>query len=765
MNFNDANLFLNIFWLVPLLLIVLYYGSVVRNKKLSQFIRTEELKNQLTVNISQTKRRVRDVFFFFGILFLIIAAAGPHWGTKLVKRPGQSRDLLVVLDTSRSMLADDISPSRLMHAKWFVRNLLDQTPGDRYGLIAFSGTAFLECPLTQDRNGFLLFLNDINTDTIPVGGTNVEKALETALDAFKAAEGSNRAVIFITDGDELQGDSSKIIDDFKERNIPIFVVGIGDPNLGSFIQIEGNKFVLDKNGDRVKSKLNESSLQRIAAKVGGTYVHSTVVHDGLDHIVDKVRNLVPEQHEDNTVARPIERYQIPLFISFICFAIRLLIGERKQIIKPTTLTVDKTSAKKALAVFLIISFIACSTQFYVYAQDDEEPGESAFLDSPVLLSPSSDNASPNAQISKNQTSQMSRVSSEKDKMIHDSIESLLTRLEKASDPLEKAYLHYNLGVNYQLSGRSTQAETEYNNSLDLGNESKELKSVVCQNLGVLKHQETRETIAVAPDAAMESLAQAQGYYREAMRNNPNLKDIGINQELVLKDRKLIEEIKKLQQQMGDLQKDAQESTQDALDAQQEANQETDQALKDQKQEDAKNKTEKAQQATAKLEQAARQMGQENAAEYVKKAKEKLNQAGDEQSKSMQPLRKEDENEESSEKAGELISQALNQLGVKQEENDKESEDKKAQMGQEGEQDEKKNDDENNDQNDEMSQESQVAEKQSDSGNEGENDLRNLDQIQALSILNSMQEQERDLKQDLKDAEKQKMGTNDVKENW
>ncbi len=765
MNFNDANLFLNLFWLIPLILIVLYYGRVARNKKLSRFIKTAELKHQLTLNASQTKRRLRDVFFFLGVFFLVIAAAGPHWGTKLVKRPGQSRDLLVVLDTSRSMLADDISPSRLMHAKWFIRNLLDQTPGDRYGLIAFAGTAFLECPLTQDRNGFLLFLDDINTDTIPVGGTNVEKALTTALDAFKAAEGSHRAVIFITDGDELQGDSSKIIDEFKEKNIPIFVVGIGDPNLGSFIQIEGNKFVLDKNGDRVKSKLNESSLQRIAAKVGGTYVHSTVVHDGLSHIVDKVRNLVPEQHEDNTVSRPIERYQIPLFIGFICFAIRLLIGERKQMTKPVASTLEKFSANTASTVIFMAIFIVPSTVYYSDAQDDEESDESTFLNSPVLLPPSQDNSSQNVLPPPDQIrQQMSRVSSEKDKMIHDSIESLLTRLENASDPLEKAYLHYNLGVNYQLSGRHTQAETEYNHALDLGNDSKELKSVVYQNLGVLKHQDTRDNIAVDPDAAMESLAQAQGYYREAMRNNPNLRDIAVNQELVLKDRKLIEEIKKMQQQMSDLQNDAQESAQEALDAQQAANQETNQASKEQKQSEAKEKTENARQATEKLEQAARQTGQENAAEYVKQAKEKLDNAGDEQSKSMQQQGKEKEREESSEKAEELISEALNQLGVKQEEHDEDSDGEKAQTAQKGEEEEKESDDEN-EETDQTSQDQQVVDQKSDSGNEGESDLRNLDQIQALSILNAMQEQERDLKQDLKEVEKQKMGVKDVKQNW
>ncbi len=765
MNFNEPNIFLNLFWLLPIIWVALYYGSAVRSKKLSRFVKSEELKNQLTINVSKFRRQVREVFFLLGILFLITAVAGPHWGTKLIKRPGQSRDLLVVLDTSRSMLANDISPSRLKHAKWFIRNLLDQTPGDRYGLIAFAGTAFLECPLTQDRNGFMLFLNDINTDTIPVGGTNIEKALETALEAFKAAEGSNRAVIFITDGDELQGDSSNIIEDFKERNIPIFVVGIGDPNLGSFIQVEGNKFVLDKNGDRVKSKLNESSLQHIAAKAGGTYVHSTVVHDGLDHIVDRVRNLVPEQHEDNTVSRPVERYQIPLFISFICFSIRLLTGERKQIMKPLSSTANQLTSNNIsnVAVLLILGVNIYLSALFVNAQKDDDVADSPLLDSPVLFPSYPNNVSPNPP---GNPPQMMRVNSEKDKMIYESIDSLLSQLENAAEPLEQAYLHYNLGVNYQLLGRETQAETEYNYALDSGIDSDELKGVVYQNLGVLKHRESRENIAADSDAAMESLSQAQAYYREAMRYNPRLKDIAVNQELVLKDRKLIEELKNLQQQISDMQKDAQERTQEALDAQQDANQETDSAAQDQKQAEAKSKTEQAKKSTEELEEAVRQMGQENAADYFKQAKEKLDQAEAEQTKAMQKAGQDGEEKESSEKAEDLISQALNQLGIKQEKNDEDSDSEETQAGQKGDESEEEN--ENDDQKDALSEESKGAQtsgEQSDSDNESENDLRNLDQIQALSILNSMQEQERDLKKDLKEAEKQKMGVKDVTENW
>jgi Ca-activated chloride channel family protein len=325
---HHPNALLHALWLVPLVIIVVMLGWQRRRRLLRGFVSDPELSGALTNNVSVPKRRWRELMLLSALLFWLLAYAGPHWGTHLVQRPMKSRDIMVVLDTSRSMLATDVTPYRLRHAKWFLRQLVSRTPGDRYGLIAFAGDAFLECPLTQDRNGFMLFLDDIDTDTIPIGGTNLELALKEALDAFEAAESSHRAVLLITDGDELDGSFENVLEEFRVQKTPVFVLGIGNPE-GEYIRLPSGDFI-EHEGEKVKSRLNEDGLRKIAEATEGIYLRSTVQQDGLDHMVQRVRRLVPSSEGEDTVSRPIERYQIPLFIALFCMLLRLGVGERRR---------------------------------------------------------------------------------------------------------------------------------------------------------------------------------------------------------------------------------------------------------------------------------------------------------------------------------------------------------------------------------------------------------------------------------------------------
>ena len=737
------------------------------------------ISRSLTGNVSFIKRRLRDALFIIGFLFLISSVAGPYWGSSLVKRPGQSRDIMVVLDTSRSMLATDISPSRLKHAKWFIQSLLEQTPGDRFGLIAFAGHAFLECPLTQDRNGILLFLNDINTDTISVGGTNIEEALRTALDAFKAAEGQHRAIVLITDGDELQGDSSNVLQDLSKRKIPIYVVGIGDPTLGSVIQIEGNKFIADKNGNRVKSKLNEASLQRIAQSVDGTYVHSTVVHDGLQHIVDKVQKLVPEQQENNTISRPVERYQFPLLIGFICLLARMFIGER--ISEPNKFIGSNRFPIfwKSTQVLLIVTGMNSILSIRLQGQEsdsnesnlirqEEQPAfgggstnSQSNLASPPGISPISDPLF-------NPDSSGQRAESEKMRLINKSIESIKEKLTQAKDPLEIAYLRYNLAVNYQLKEQNEQAEAEYNSALDSAMDVPELRGTIYQNLGVLKHGQARQDIAVDPDRALDSLAEAQEYYREALRVSPERQALGRNQELVLKDKKLIAEIKKVQKQLADLQQDAQESTEKASEAQQSANSEQDSKNKKKKQEEAKEKTEAAENATNKLKEAAQSLKQNQAAELIEDAAKNLEKAIEEQSKILsQDSSQNTEKEEGGQVAQELINKALQQLGIQKEKEDGDSQETNNEIAQEEETQKTDSDPTNEleEKGTENDKNLSMTDKDSESSSGEQKKLENFDQLQALRILDEIQQEEKDWKAEIKATQKQNRKLKETEKNW
>jgi Ca-activated chloride channel family protein len=187
-------------------------------------------------------------------------------------------DILIVIDTSKSMLTTDVKPNRLERTKLAVKDLVKKLNGDRIGLLAFAGDAFLICPLTVDYGGFLMSLDDINVGTIPRGGTAIGKALENAIKGFDNTPSQYKAIIVLTDGENLEGDPIHWAKEAKQKGIKVFCVGIGTQD-GELIQIENDKgekeFLKDSSGNFVKSRLDESLLQQIALETGGAYVQAS----------------------------------------------------------------------------------------------------------------------------------------------------------------------------------------------------------------------------------------------------------------------------------------------------------------------------------------------------------------------------------------------------------------------------------------------------------------------------------------------------------
>ena len=333
MDFLNINIVWNLVWIIPLIIFLFLISKKKRILTLSQLIGKKSKSNEY-INLSAGKRIIRNWLLLLSVIFLVIAVARPFWGYKILPFSGSGRDLLVVLDVSKSMLSEDIKPSRLAHAKLLLKNLMKETPEDRYGLIAFAGSAFLECPLTIDRTSLFSILDEIDTSTIPVGGTNIENALNTAVEAFKAAEGGYKAVILVTDGDELQGNSANVIGKLKELKIPLFVIGIGNPKKPGLIQIRDKKnnkvFLRDSDGELVKSKLNEPVLKKLADVTDGFYLRSTATDPGLYTLVKSVDKLIPEKYKTGKTKRPLERFQIPLFLAVLLLLIWFAMGEMKN---------------------------------------------------------------------------------------------------------------------------------------------------------------------------------------------------------------------------------------------------------------------------------------------------------------------------------------------------------------------------------------------------------------------------------------------------
>jgi Ca-activated chloride channel family protein len=232
------------------------------------------------------------------------------------------------------MLTQDVKPNRLERTKLAIKDLLSQLKGDRIGLMAFAGDAFLMCPLTVDYSGFMLSLNDLGVSSVPRGGTNISKAIDEAMKSYEKIPSRYRSIIIVTDGEDLEGDSLKSVQKAKEQGVKLYTVGVGTQE-GELIQVEGDDgtkdFLKDSSGNYVKSRLNEKLLQEIALSTGGIYVKSSGAQFGLDYIYD---NALSKSDKRETQAAKqkeyFERFQFPLALAALLLVIETCLGVRRK---------------------------------------------------------------------------------------------------------------------------------------------------------------------------------------------------------------------------------------------------------------------------------------------------------------------------------------------------------------------------------------------------------------------------------------------------
>lgn len=288
----------------------------------------------LTDAVSRAGQRLKAVLMTAAVLFLVLALIRPQWGFhwEEIKRSGL--DILIAVDTSKSMLAGDVKPNRLERARMAVKDLVGKLKGDRVGLIAYSGSAFLMSPLTVDYGGFMLSLNDLSAGSIPKGGTSLASAVTEAMQAFKGEPGKHKVLILITDGEDNEGGALDAATDAAKEGIRIYTVGIGTKE-GELIRVPDGKgrvdFLKDRQGNVVKSRLDEETLKQMAHTTGGVYVAATGTHLGLDRIYDEYLSTMEKRDFDTKREKHFEeRFQIPLAIALVLLILESLIGERKR---------------------------------------------------------------------------------------------------------------------------------------------------------------------------------------------------------------------------------------------------------------------------------------------------------------------------------------------------------------------------------------------------------------------------------------------------
>ena len=312
--------------LVPVIPAVYAVMLLLRRRRVRRF-GEEALVTQLMPSWSSSKAWARVILFSLAFLFFVIGLSRPLLGAKLKERESRGAEIMICLDVSNSMLAQDYSPNRLERAKLAISRIVDKLQEDRIGLILFAGTSFVQLPVTTDYISAKMFLNSINTASVPVQGTAIGEALMTAAKSFSAQSEKSRAIIVITDGENHEDDALEAAKTIAETGIRIYTVGVGSLR-GQPIPVDGD-LLKDSEGNIVVPRLDEGTLQQIAQVGSGVYVHAGNEEFGLNPILEDIRRLEDERFNSIVFEEYEEQYMYFFAIALLLFVVEMLLGERK----------------------------------------------------------------------------------------------------------------------------------------------------------------------------------------------------------------------------------------------------------------------------------------------------------------------------------------------------------------------------------------------------------------------------------------------------
>jgi Ca-activated chloride channel family protein len=321
--------------LAVLAALVLFWRAADRRRRaaLERFA-APQLLGDLTAGLSPGRRGAKRALIATGVALAGIALAGPQYGFTWEETQRRGIDVLIALDTSRSMLAQDVAPSRLERAKLAVRDLVDKLGSDRVGLIAFAGSAFLQCPLTLDHAAFLEALDALQPGIIPAPGSDLASALHTAQAALASEARNVKLLVLFSDGEDLGGGAIAAAEQAAQQGIRVFTVGVGS-DAGELIPIPGadggTEFLKDPDGQFVKSRLDADTLRRVAEITGGFYEPLGRQGEAVAAIYERALAPLPKEELASRMRRvPIDRYQWPLALALLCLALEPLLRERRS---------------------------------------------------------------------------------------------------------------------------------------------------------------------------------------------------------------------------------------------------------------------------------------------------------------------------------------------------------------------------------------------------------------------------------------------------
>ena len=321
--------FLYLLFILPVLLAVYVYAYLQKRKAIKR-LGNPEILTQLMPEVSPKRQFLKFWFIFGAVAAIIFVIAGPQFGSKLETVKRQGVEIMVCLDVSNSMLAEDVSPNRLEKSKQMLSKLTDGFTDDKVGLIVFAGDAFTQLPITSDYISAKMFLTSINPSMVSAQGTSIGAAINLAARSFTPNETSDKTIVLITDGENHEDDAIGAASAAAEKGIHVNIVGIGLPK-GGPIPLQGtNNYMKDKDGNVVITMLNEQMCQEIAAAGKGMYVRADNTNSALKALQKEIDKMKKTELDSKVYSEYDEQFQLVAWIALFLLIVELLIFDRKN---------------------------------------------------------------------------------------------------------------------------------------------------------------------------------------------------------------------------------------------------------------------------------------------------------------------------------------------------------------------------------------------------------------------------------------------------
>ncbi len=320
--------YLMLLLLIPVFFVIQALVLKFRAKRIRRF-GDQALVEKLMPSYSKAKVWLRLSLFAIAFMFFILGISRPQMGAILKEHKTRGAEVMVVLDVSNSMLAQDYSPNRLERAKLAISRMVDKLRDDRIGLIVFAGNSFVQLPITTDYVSAKMFLSSISTESVPIQGTAMGEAISTALRSFSAQSDKSRAIIVITDGENHEDDPVAAARQAAELGVRVFTIGVGSPQ-GTMIPMGDGQYLEDRDGNPVVTRLDDKVLQEVAEAGKGLYVHAGNREFGLDPVIEEISRMDDEEYNSIVFEEYDELYMYFLAVAFFFLVLEMLIGDRRS---------------------------------------------------------------------------------------------------------------------------------------------------------------------------------------------------------------------------------------------------------------------------------------------------------------------------------------------------------------------------------------------------------------------------------------------------